>query len=248
MTTQPSPSSCVARNRPFLSACDADKKVILFFRANCRNWSCPHCARQNAIFWAMSAQKSLIYYAAIGIDIRFCTITSHEKLKTTAATVKVFKSAWPMLLKRMRREYGDDLGYFGVPEQHKDGRLHFHFFSTHALTNKWLKGNARECGLGYHAKSIKVEGDGKGAWYVSKYLHKSFEVEWPKKFRRIRKSQNWWMMAKSEYEGNFQFNLLNEPIEIAWKEHVASGFTAMMVDADLAWKFVQIVDDYQQFE
>lgn len=242
-----SPSECIGKNRPIIKAIDPRKGVIVFFRATCKQWSCPACAADNARRWAMATHKALVYYQTTEEKVLFCTITSHEKIATTAGTIYVFKQAWPKLYKRALREYGG-LTYFGIPEQTEKGKLHLHFFTPTPIKQKWLKDNARACGLGFMAKIKPVDDPKSGAYYVTKYLHKSLTATvWPKNFRRIRKSKNWFMLPQ-EYGGEFQFAKLDEPLNRIWDEYVRRGFTAIFAEGKLAWEFVNLIDNFSTIQ
>lgn len=59
-----------------------------------------------------------------------------------------------------------------------------------------MKDNCAKSGFGHQVKVEKIENSGAAAAYVSKYIGKSLEgVELPKKFRRVRCSNDWEKLA-----------------------------------------------------
>lgn len=140
--------------------------------------------------WKLRAQIGVRAMLNAGERVDFVTITSHEKLKSFEATEAVWRSAWPVLYNAVKRQK-HDLKYFIVPEKHKDGRMHVHIIWNADVTKRWLKDNARKRGLGYQADVSHVKDWGNAIRYVTKYLSKGLGEEMPKRFRRVRVSQNW---------------------------------------------------------
>lgn len=104
--------------------------------------------------------------------------------------------------------------YLLVTEKHKKGgRIHAHFLTNAQMNERWYKDNARACGLGYEAKVEPIESDGKAAAYVSKYISKSLGGQpLPRKFRRVRCTQNWTALAQLEAHqqaGDFNWLVCN---------------------------------------
>jgi len=164
-------------------------------KADCDSWECEECAKKKQSQWVARAILGCQQIRSNGSAVQFVTITSHEKLLNFAATVAVFPHAWSKLYARMKRKK-PTLAYLLITEQHKNGRLHAHFLTDVATTSRWMKDNARSCGLGYQAKVELVESDGKAAAYVSKYIGKSLVgQQLPPHFRRVRCTQNWAALA-----------------------------------------------------
>lgn len=122
--------------------------------------------------------------------MKFITLTSHERLKTFAATAAVFPLAWAKLYACWKRKT-PGLAYAMIPECHEDGRLHVHMIASTEVRQKWVKDNARKRGLGFMADVQPLESVGKAAAYCAKYLGKGLgAIALPPHFRRIRLSQN----------------------------------------------------------
>lgn len=192
---------CKMEGRPYLYGIPKGTKEVVWFRPDCGSWSCPECAIANKNRWSLRISHGVDVYKLQGDTFYFMTLTSHEKLKTGAATLAVWSKAWPKLYARMKRQR-NDLKYALVPEKHKDGRWHSHLLINHGFgvklnrkgkwTSKWLHDNPRECGLGFMNDVQPIRDSHLAAWYVSKYVHKSLSAgEWPRYLRRVRVSNNW---------------------------------------------------------
>jgi hypothetical protein len=165
-------------------------RLAVLWRPRCKLWSCPVCAQINTAMWAFIAASGVDYFMALGQTPSFWTITSHERL-TAARTFQVFPSAWAKLSTRMRRAY-PGMEYFCVPEPHADGRLHMHGLASVEIEERWLKDNARACGLGYQVDAQPVQKASAVSHYVTKYLLKQLgENRLPRNFRRVRTSRGW---------------------------------------------------------
>jgi len=186
---------------PYLVGFAKSGKKALVFKSNCDTWECEECASRKKSQWSARAILGCQELRSRGEIVHFVTLTSHERLKTFAATHAAFPSAWSKLYKRMKRRT-PAMMYLMICEQHKlGGRLHVHFLTNHDDKTRWYKDNARACGLGFQAKVELIENDGKAAAYVSKYIGKSLGGErLPSHFRRVRCSQNWAPLA--QLEGN----------------------------------------------
>jgi hypothetical protein len=127
----------------------------------------------------------------IGGDWSFITMTAHEKWRGDASLKNIRKN-WPKLRKRLARKSDGDLYYVWVFERHKDKSWHIHALVNQPIESRWYKDNARECGMGYQAKSIQLENYGQAAGYIAKYLLKQMFMldPYPKGMRRITTSRN----------------------------------------------------------
>jgi len=168
---------------------DAEKRALVC-RANCDSWECVECAERMSANWRFRADLGTRAFQKKGDLVDFVTITSHEKLKTFAATETVWRSAWSTLYAAIKRKK-PALGYMIVPERHKDGRMHVHCIWNAEVSQKWLKDNARKRGLGYQCKIIDITVGRSPSEYVSKYIGKSLGDDCPAHFRRVRVSNNW---------------------------------------------------------
>jgi len=168
---------------------DANKRALVC-RANCDSWECVECAKRMSENWGFRAELGTRSLQKKGDRVDFVTITSHEKLKTFAATENVWRSAWSTLYAALKRRK-PSLEYMIVPEKHVDGRMHVHCIWNAAVSQKWLKDNARKRGLGYQCKVIHLTPERSAAKYVAKYIGKDLGDDCPAHFRRVRVSNNW---------------------------------------------------------
>lgn len=180
---------------PFLLGICKEQLKGRLFRPPCKRWSCPVCGLTNAAEWGFVAFYGAHKLMQDEIALSFITVTSHEKLDAQAS-MDVWPTAWKKLHTRLTRQYGKGQ-YFMVKEQHKTGRLHVHAVVTWKCSQKWLKDNARACGLGYQARVVMVDHAPGVASYVTKYLSK-FGYEWPKGWRRVNLSRGWPKMPEGD--------------------------------------------------
>lgn len=193
---------------------------IVIGKTRCGMWTCGYCAKKNQEIW----QAKIIN----GINLlkkpewSFITLTAHENATNYVMSMKNIQNGWKTLQTRIRRKIKDEgkensFSYARVYEQHKDGRVHWHMVCSWVPVDykepkkktdkgsRWISDNARECGLGYQTKTLKIEGHGGYvASYVVKYLTK-VENEWPKGTRLVQTSRDW---PKSE---------ISEKSEYTWK-------------------------------
>lgn len=169
---------------------DIAAKRALVTRADCDSWNCPECAARMREKWILRAEIGARELLGDGLRLDFVTITSHERLKTFAATEIVWRDAWDRLYKAIRRK-AEIFEYMVIPEKHQDGRMHVHALWTAGVSQKWLKDNARKRGLGFMADVRRVQTVQNATRYVTKYIGKDLGDEVPPHFRRVRVSRNW---------------------------------------------------------
>jgi len=220
---------CPNPSAPKLLGVNHDKKLALYIKASCKQWSCPVCGEKNAERWVARVVNGINQYIKLGHwDWYLMTITSHKKMRTTEGSLKNLREGWRKLSNRLWRRWGKG-HYVKVYEHHKDGAFHMHVitdisipYSVKIVWNekrrmlepvfscKWLKDNAAQCGMGYIDDYRPIASPGISAYYVAKYLSKSVGDNgkcWPKNMRRIQCSHNWPKLPDvadvSEY--NWQF-------------------------------------------
>ena len=195
---------CDDLQAPYLYQLDPKSRSIKYVKGRCKKWSCPECAISNVKQWIgriIDGCNNLTpdtWYLA--------TITAHRKWRKEKSLINI-RSNWPKLRKRLARQVkkqAEDLFYCRVWEHHKDGSYHMHLITNAAITTKWLKDNAAQCGLGYQAKMGKPINAGQAAGYVAKYMLKQSADDtlrtYPKGARRIECSQNWVAWKSNETE------------------------------------------------
>lgn len=190
---------CKNPKSPYVVGLAKSERKAVVFKSNCDSWECEECAQKKRSQWVARAILGCQSIRSNGMEPRFITITSHEKLSDFAATTAVFPRAWSKLYQRMKRK-NPTLMYLQIIETHKKGkRIHAHFLADLATTRRWMKDNARASGFGHQADVQNVESDGMAAAYVSKYIGKSLVgQQLPPHFRRVRCSQNWTPLVQLE--------------------------------------------------
>lgn len=175
-------------------ASDDAARTVLYMRPDCKMWKCPDCAEANKAKWLSIIIGGMKDIQANNPDIafRFVTLTCPRWTQTNAQGIHFFRQDWPKLQRRIKREYGQGY-YVTMPELGvKYARYHQHLITTWPIKKRWLKDNCAACGLGYIADSDETANPGQVAFYATKYITKSLEVQdWPKTLHRVRTSQNW---------------------------------------------------------
>lgn len=222
-------SECPASGTPYLYADTDDSRYII--KARCKRWNCPYCGKVNAHQHYIRILNGINELSNREQQFSFVTLTSHERNKTTESCLRVWRDAWRKLRERLRRfhesitEY--PLAFVYTTEYHKDGRLHWHMLVNNQADSRWYKDNARECGLGYQAKSVPVDNAAQATNYVTKYLAKSLsQTDYPKKMRRVNYSQTF--PDKPQPDAMYQWELLQAKesitsvIESGWKKDLST--------------------------
>lgn len=182
-------SNCTKINRPFLTGVSEQDAIAILTRPSCKMWNCPSCAARLAKQWIARVINHINRTG--GENWCFFTLTSHEKMRGVALSVKCLRSGWKKLYNRIRRKFGVS-DYVKVWERHEDGSFHLHGLMNINIKKRWLKDNARSCGMGYQVDIRPVSNAGQVAGYISKYMVKSgLSEEYPKGLRRIEVSRTW---------------------------------------------------------
>jgi len=208
---------------------DASKRALVC-RANCDTWKCDECAKRMSEIWGLRAVMGARKIIAQGDQLDFITITSHEKLKTFSATEAIWKKAWNPLYNAIKRQKLA-LEYIVIPECHKNGRMHVHALWNAEVSKKWLKDNARRRGLGYQCEIRHISSAGRAAEYVTKYIGKSLDFEYPARFRRVRCSNDWVDIPKPA----------TEHAELRW-EYVGTNGALQIVYDECQSKHIAMID------
>lgn len=138
--------------------------------------------------------------------VYFETYTAHERMRGFDNSVINLRQGWKKIVQLKRDRYPSMSHWFiKVFEAHRDGTLHLHVLSnltvgeyfvleTDSGKSQWvanLNDIARTRGLGYMAKSIRLNSRYAAAKYVTKYMIKGAHSHgFPKHFRRIEFSRN----------------------------------------------------------
>ncbi len=190
---------CKNPNSPYLVGLPKVGNKAIVFKSNCDEWECEECAKRKQSQWSARAILGLKQIHSNGMVARFITVTSPEWYTSSAVAVARFPIAWNKLYSRLKRKNPELMYLLTMEFGKKSGHLHAHFLTNAEQKKRWYKDNARECGLGYQADEQIVETSAEAAGYVSKYISKSLSGhELPRKFRRVRCSQNWTKLEELE--------------------------------------------------
>ena len=198
---------CEKQNRPYLTGKNHTAGLAVLMRPPCKCWGCAGCCYRNARRWI-----ARIINGCNKMDTangwQMFTLTAHEKWRK-AASVKNLRQGWKKLYNRMRYEFGIS-SYVKVWEMHEDTTFHLHGLIDSVVSERWLKDNSRECGMGYEVEIHPVDNAGQVAGYIAKYFLKSeanvSEVTpFPKNLRRIEVSRNWLKLPKLGAEMEFDW-------------------------------------------
>jgi len=169
------------------------RKTVIF-TPNCKRWSCEICSLKNTKKWIARVINGV---NELGGKWYMLTLTSHEKMRGTSASLKCLRTGFTKFAERLRRKYGTR-HYVKVWEFHEDKTFHLHFLIDCAMPKKWIKDNARACGMGYQVDMHQVDNAGMVAGYIAKYtLKNAANLEnMPKNLRRIQCSLNFPKLPK----------------------------------------------------
>ena len=205
---------CSKANRPFITAIAHDDKQAYLMRGSCGMWNCQACAARNAKQW-IARIINHINHTDSENGWQMFTLTAHANADNEYKSVKNLRAGWKKLYNRMRYQFGVT-DYVKVWERHKDGRFHLHgLVNNENISQKWLKDNAAECGIGYQVDIHRVDNAGQVAGYIAKYFMKSESVSekpFPKGLRRIEVSRSWLKLPEIESDRTFQY-IINQTRE-----------------------------------
>lgn len=224
---------CLNPHVPYLRATNHDAKIALLYKANCGQWSCPHCADLLKRRWTYRAVYAVSSALAAQQVVSFVTLTPHEKL-SVQGSIYIMPRAWDKLRFRLRRA-ASEAAYMVVPEFHKSGKLHMHgIFIDAPLKRKWWKDNARACGMGYQADMKEVQRVGGVARYVGKYLGKTLQnSNLPHGRKRVFTSQEFPELPELPENAAWTFTAL--PAKAALSDQIElwqrAGYQVVLTDA-----------------
>lgn len=201
----------VCSNAPsrWMIGTDSDTMTCMVCRPACKRWSCPECAARNARRWIARVINGV---NQLDGDWFMFTLTSHEHWRGSR-TVPNLRQGWKKLYNRMRRKFGTN-HYVKVWELHSDKQsFHLHGLIDTYVGHRWIKDNARECGMGYQVDFHNVDNAGKVAGYIAKYFLKSEGVlkdepdAWVKNLRRIETDRDWPELPELEQMSRFDWQI-----------------------------------------
>ena len=160
---------------------------VMTIDLDCDSWRCPECADKMVRLHQLRIIEAC--KNTIGGKWSFLTLTAHEKWRGHDASLANLQQGWRKLTERLRRLNGTR-HYVLIHERHDDGTLHVHMLYNGNVSTRWLKDNARQCGMGHQAKSERLKDAAAAGHYVSKYVTKSVSQgdAFPLRFKRVRYS------------------------------------------------------------
>jgi hypothetical protein len=208
---------CANTKNVYIVAVNASLKKAVIYQPRCGSWDCPVCARKNTDHWATRGAYGAATFMSTGRAVDFVTVTSRGYV-TPAASVTIFKQAWPKLLKRATYKAGEKVEYMLIPERQKNGKLHAHFLITFHASNHFWHEKAFKSGLGYMAKAQEVFSPAGAAAYVSKYVTKQLEADtWPRGFRRVRVSNGWPALPDLAEMTGWEYSVFFDRGQMMWE-------------------------------
>jgi len=204
---------CQRPPRNWLLGKDPETKFAILMQPLCKTWSCPTCAARNARRWIARIINGVNHMDG---DWWMFTLTAHEKMRGQKASVLNLREGWNKLYNRAWRKFGT-ASYCKVWEMHVDGEtFHLHGLVDTNWGTRWLKDNARECGMGYQVDIHEVDNAGQVAGYIAKYFLKSESVAnagnaFPKNLRRIEVSRNWLELPEMPENERLQWDVYQSP-------------------------------------
>lgn len=180
------------RSKKVITGLDYERNVAVYLDTQCKTYECPVCRDCiRKIHQARIIYGTKEHAPWQGLRWSFVTLTSHEKVRDPAGSLRLMQLALPRWRKRMKRRYGD-FDYVMVFERHASGAAHVHMLINCPVSKKHVRRHARAVGLGYMADVQALHAPAAAGKYVAKYLSKSLaEAEFPKRFKRVRYSRGW---------------------------------------------------------
>lgn len=200
---------CLRPVQNWILGIDPQNKTGLLIQPACKTWACPTCAARNARYWIARIINGVNHMDG---QWWMFTLTAHEKMRGQTASVKNLREGWKKLYNRARRKY-ETASYCKVWEMHGDGEtFHLHGLVDTNWGHRWLKDNARACGMGYQTEVHEVDNAGQVAGYIAKYFLKSENAQnqgnsFPKSLRRIEVSRNWLELPEMGDFARFQWTV-----------------------------------------
>lgn len=221
-------SECETVNRPYLLGTHYKTGDCVLYRPDCKLWSCPHCANVKAKQWASRVRACVL--ESEEKSWFFMTMTIKDESGNLERQIEIWRKAWDVFSKRLRRACGRDLTYVAVPELSPvEKRLHCHMILDwhcqidlypHEYIDKnsgekykkeyssWLHKHLVESGLGYIYDIQQVNSPNQAAYYMTKYIGKGLSEVFPKGFRRVRTSQGFPEIMPDEAAQEFEWIVL----------------------------------------
>lgn len=224
---------CETPGRPFLLGVDGGAKNVFITKPSCGLWSCAACGKEKARQWQEIIAAGANELIESGFSLQFVTLT-HMGYLSPDEQLKRWRQCWPKLSCRFRRAAKSKGHYVYVHERHQRGGLHTHFITSAPMGTRWWKDNGAESGFGYMNDCRRIEGATSVAAYVSKYLTKSLELNWPKGWRRIQTSRNWprsGVQSGQEVEDGRDWLVVRRAIELR-QEYESLFLQGMTIDVD----------------
>lgn len=257
---------CESEKAPKLLGVSQSDSEAIFVQARCKQWACEPCGKINTAQWVARVLTGLNHYIENGIpDWYLMTITSHENCRSVASSLKNLRRGWRKLSNRMWRKFGK-FKYVKIYEHHENGAFHMHLVCSVKIPYtvsdeyvkkhkkvlpvyrcKWLKDNARGCGMGYMDDYRPIINPGIAAGYVVKYLGKSVGElgrDWPTGMRRIQTSHFWPALPEMPQKSGYNWELINNHPHLMQKAALLWKLDGILV-TDVKTGKIYNTDDFE---
>lgn len=181
----------------------------------CNHWDCPICQWTLAAYHRHRMVEGAKLLAAQG-PLYFWTITCRGKdldMETADDEYYTWTNRLLSTCRAASKRMGTVLAYFQVTERQQRGAAHSHLLTNWTPPDSyhepvqddpfryfsaWFVARNVSAGLGPQCRISMVENAEKAAGYIAKYLKKQLDQhQWPRKWKRIRYSENWLDMART---------------------------------------------------
>jgi len=224
----------------FMIGLNEGTNSAMLFKARCKQWDCPDCAKINSDLWIMRATWGASKFIDAGDTIDMVTVTAHERHSVRQAVDRL-PSQWDALRRKWQREC-DKPQYMLTAEVGARGHFHIHFLTTQSPGTRFWKDAARSSGFGFMAQeSERGIHPAKAGWYIGKYLAKQLTNNvWRKGFHRVRTSRGWPKLPLLPRSEDWQFRQWVDNLSVAdvAMRLAGQGYSVALADERASWHFI----------
>lgn len=156
------------------------------------------------------------------VEWSFVTITARQDRRTEQASLYDLRDGWSKFRDKLKYRRGSTFHYLRVFERHAPNQKGERVYHLHALLghqwddlrtaaksngesytySRWMKDILPSCGLGVMSSADNLEKQ--GIWgvanYVTKYMTKEVDGDYPRHLRRFQTSRGWAKLEKRDNE------------------------------------------------
>lgn len=158
-----------------------------FESLGCKRWGCPECGPRKGARLRRAIREQA---AEHGLD-RVLTLTlDPKKLGSEVDPNKYIRDVWCKFRVYLARKLGSTPSYILVLEYQKTGMPHFHILLNRFVAQKWISQAWDTLGGGEICDIKRFDSAHRAAFYVSKYITKSLNNDYPPGVRRYSTSRD----------------------------------------------------------